>query len=278
MADAHRRAAMTERAARAGGAVARQAFRGELQVETKADKMDPVTGTDRDAQRQVITTICGEFPGDAILAEEDVLPVGIGGRDGEDDLLVDELPESGDAWIIDPIDGTSNFARGLGLWTTSVAAVVDREPVGSATYAPVAGDIYTAGPDSATRDGTTLAVSDTDDPETFAVGVVGRWLADGAGEFGALCGALVGRLGDPRRFGSMQATLAYLADGGLDAVVGPMAHAPWDSVAGVHLVRAAGGTVTDVHGDAWTVDSDGIVASNGQAHEAVLDAVQSALD
>jgi len=279
MADAHRRAAMAERAARAGGAVARQAFRGDLRVETKADKMDPVTETDRDAQRQVVATIDGEFSGDPILAEEDALPVGLGGPADEDaaDPLVDELPETGDAWIVDPIDGTANFARGLGLWTTTVAAVVDREPVGSATYVPVAGDVYTAGPDSASRDGTTLEVSEVTDPETFAAGVVGRWLADGAAEFGALGESLVERLGDTRRFGSMQATLAYLADGGLDAVVGPMAHEPWDSVAGVHLVREAGGTVTDVHGDPWAVDSEGIVASNGHAHEAVLDAVQSAL-
>jgi len=285
MADAHRRAAMAERAARAGGAVARQAFRGDLRVETKADRNDPVTETDRDAQRQVVATVRQEFPGDAIMAEEDALPVGFGGPEDENeaeeegtDPLVEELPETGDAWVVDPIDGTANFARGLGLWTTSVAAVVDREPVGSATYVPVAGDIYTAGPDSANRDGTTLEVSERDDPRTFAAGVVGRWVADGAGEFGALCTALVERLGDSRRFGSMQATLAYLADGGLDAVVGPMAHAPWDSVAGVHLVREAGGTVTDVHGDPWTVDSEGLVASNGRSHEAVLDAVQSALD
>jgi myo-inositol-1(or 4)-monophosphatase len=271
---------MAERAARAGGAVARQAFRGDLQVETKADKMDPVTDIDRDAQRQVVATIREEFAGDAILAEEDALPVGLGGSadEGGADPLVDVLPESGDAWIIDPIDGTTNFSRGLGLWTTSVAAVVDREPVGSATYVPVAGDIYTAGPDSASRDGTTLTVSEAADPETFVAGVVGRWLADGAGEFGALGAALVERLGDTRRFGSMQATLAYLADGGLDAVVGPMAHAPWDSVAGVHLVREAGGTVTDVHGDPWTVDSEGLVASNGRAHQPVLEAVQSALE
>ena len=76
----------------------------------------------------------------------------------------------------------------------------------------------------------------------------------------------------------MQATLAYLADGALDAVVGPMDHAPWDSVAGVYLVRSAGGTVTDIDGDFWTVDSEGLVASNGRAHDAVLDAVQGRLD
>lgn len=275
MADAHRRAAMAERAARAGGAVARQSFRGDLRVETKADKNDPVTEVDRDAQRQVIATIQGEFPGDPILAEEDVTPHGV---DGDEDVLVDELPERGDAWVVDPIDGTANFARGVGLWATSVAAVVDREPVAAATYVPTAGDVYTAGPDSANRDGTRLATSDTDDLETFLVGLVGRWYREEAGEFGGLCATLTERVGDTRRLGSMQTTLASLADGGLDAVVGPMAHAPWDSLAGAYLVREAGGTVTDVHGDSWAIDSEGLVASNGQAHDAVVDAVRTGID
>ncbi|MFC6730454.1 inositol monophosphatase family protein [Natronoarchaeum mannanilyticum] len=48
---------------------------------------------------------------------------------------------------------------------------------------------------------------------------------------------------------------------------------PWDAVAGVQLVRAAGGVVTDVHGDRWTVDSDGLIASNGRAHERLVEAV-----
>ena len=276
MADAHRRAATAERAARAGGAVARQSFREDLRVETKADVMDPVTEADRDAQRQVIATIREEFPGDAIIAEEDALPVGVDGE--EADPLVETLPETGDAWVIDPIDGTTNFTRGLHTWVTSIAAAVDREPVGAATYAPAAGNVYTAGPESATRDGTTLSVSETEDPETFVAGVVGRWLADGATEFGGFSEGLVEHLGDSRRFGSMQATLAYLADGALDAVVGPMDHAPWDSMAGVYLVRSAGGTVTDLDGDPWTVDSEGLVASNGQAHNAVVDAVAAGLD
>jgi myo-inositol-1(or 4)-monophosphatase len=275
MVDAHRRAVMAERAARAGGAVARQSFRGALRVETKADKNDPVTEADRDAQRQVVATIQGEFPADPILAEEDALPLGV---DDSGETLVDELPENGDAWVVDPIDGTANFARGVGLWATSVAAVVDREPVASATYVPTAGDVYTAGPDSASRDGTPLATSETDDPETFLVGLVGRWYPAEASEFGGLCETLTGRVGDTRRIGSMQTTLAYLADGGLDAVVGSMTHAPWDSLAGAHLVREAGGTVTEIDGDPWTVDSVGFVASNGRSHDAVVDAVQTALD
>ena len=273
MGDTHRRAAMAERAARAGGTVARQSFRTELQVETKGAKGDLVTEADRDAQRQVIATIREEFRSDAIVAEEDALPVGT----GEDEGLAAEIPERGDAWVVDPIDGTANFARGLSLWTTSVAALVDGSAVGSATFLPVHGDAYAAGPDSAMRNGTTLAVSDESDPERFSVGLVGRWEREEADAFGDICAALTRHLGDVRRLGSMQATLALVADGTLDAVVAPSREAPWDTVAGVHLVRAAGGVVTDVDGDRWERDSQRLVASGDGAHDAVCEAVRAGL-
>lgn len=262
---------MAERAARAGGTVARQAFRTDLHVETKDDKNDPVTEADRDAQRQAVATIREEFTDDAIVAEEDALPLG----GDADDALAESVPATGDAWIIDPIDGTANYARGLMLWATSVAAVADGEAVGAVTYLPAHNEVYAAGPESATRDGTTLSASDAADPETFAVGLTGRWRPGEADAFGAVCEALAANLGDVRRFGSMQATLAYVADGGLEAVVSTQAQAPWDTLAGVHLVRAAGGVVTDLAGDAWTLDSEGLVASNGQAHDAVLAAVDA---
>ena len=67
MTDGHHRAAVAERAARAGGAVARKQFRGDLAVETKANKNDVVTETDRDAQAQVVATVREEFPDDPFL-------------------------------------------------------------------------------------------------------------------------------------------------------------------------------------------------------------------
>jgi myo-inositol-1(or 4)-monophosphatase len=265
---------MAERAARAGGTVARQAFRGDLQVDTKADKTDPVTGADRDAQRQVVATIRAEFPDDAVVGEEDAVPVGTDASE----QLVDRVPETGDAWVVDPIDGTANFARGLRLWTTSVAAVVDGEAVAAVSYLPAHGELYAAGGEGATRDGDALAVSDRADPETFVVGLTGRCHPEDTGTFGDTCGALLDRLGDLRRLGSMQATLAFVASGGLEAVVATEEQSPWDTLAGVHLVREAGGVVTDLEGDRWAVDSGGLVASNGRAHDAVLAAVRAGLD
>jgi len=277
MTDAHHRAAMAERAARAGGAVAREYFRSDLSVETKRDKNDLVTEADRDAQQQVLATIREEFPDDDFVCEEESVALRGPEADDGEARLVEEVPESGACWVVDPIDGTSNFVRGTRVWTTSVAAVVDGEAVGSATYMPAMGDLYAGGPESVERDGTTLSVSDREDPETFAASPVGYWPPDQRDEFVDLFEAVVERFGDARRVGSFQTTLAYVADGGLDAAICTREMRPWDTVAGVHMVREAGGRVTDVHGDEWRHDSEGVVASNGEAHDVVVEAAQQAL-
>ena len=276
MTGANHRAAVAERAARAGGVVAREQFRGDLSVESKANKNDLVTETDRDAQRQVVATIRGEFPGDRFLCEEDLPTVSGPGTD-HDAEAVDSVPDSGAAWVIDPIDGTANYVRGMRLWATVVSAVVDGEPVASATYLPSYGDLYAVGPESATRDGTELSVSDRTDPETFAVAPVGWWDRNERAEFGRLCSAVGDRFGDVRRLGSFQATLAHVADGALDGLVCTRPMAAWDTLAGVHMVRRAGGTVTDLDGEPWTHDSDSVVASNGEAHETLVAAGNEAL-
>jgi myo-inositol-1(or 4)-monophosphatase len=135
--------------------------------------------------------------------------------------------------------------------------------------APVVDDTYVAGPETAARNGAALSVSDRADPEAFVVGATGRWPLDAADSVAAATGVV----GEVRRFGSMQATLALVAAGGLDAAFASGRQHPWDTVAGVHMVRRAGGTVTDVTGDPWRHDSAGFVASNGRAHDIIVDTV-----
>ena len=277
MSDSLHRAALAERAARAGGVVARNQFRERLDVETKSSKNDVVTQVDRDAQAQVVATVREEFPDDPFLCEEELVSRSGPETAESEPTAVDTVPSDGPAWVVDPIDGTANFVRGLRTWTTSVAAVAHDETVGAATYVPSMGDLYAAGPDSATRDGATLSVSDRTDPETFVVTPVGWWELDDRAEFGRLCTAVVARFGDMRRIGSFQATLAFIAEGALDGAVCPTPTNPWDTMAGVHLVRRAGGTVTDLDGDRWRPDSEGLVASNGEAHDELVAAANAAL-
>ena len=278
MTDASHRAAVAERAARAGGVVAKGAFRRDVAVETKENKNDLVTEADRDAQAQVVATVRQEFADDAFLLEEDAQTLSGPEAAATPPDEVDAVPDDRATWIVDPIDGTSNFVRGVRTWTTSVAAVTDGRTVASATFMPAIEDLYAAGPESVTRNDETMTVSAREDPETFAVSTVGWWAPEVHGEFGALCEAVAERLGDLRRVGSFQATLASVADGGLEAAICTQPTHPWDTVAGVHLVRRAGGTVTDLDGEEWTPDDVGLVASNGAAHDAVLDAAQDAVD
>lgn len=273
MSDATRRTALAERAARAGGVVAREAFRGTLAVDQKRDAVDLVTDADREAQQQVISTIRQEFPGDGILAEEeggDVVP-------GEDEPVnVVEDVGTGDVWVIDPIDGTANFVRGIRFFTTTVAAMVGGDPAGVATFFPADGDLYAAGPESVTLNGNAITVSDRTNPAACGVGLLGRWPQGGGDGHAALYAAMAERFGDVRRFGSMQGELALVASGGLDGAFSPEQPHLWDSIAGVHLVRRAGGRATDLDGEPWTRDSDGLVVSNGHIHDELLSAVREA--
>lgn len=273
MSDGTMRAAMAERAARAGGVVALEDFRTQQVVETKANKNDYVTESDRDAQRQVIATVRQEFPHATFVCEEASIPPG-----AEDAIeLVPEVPDTGPAWIVDPIDGTSNFVRGIRFWATSVAAVVDGDPVGVATFMPAADDSFTAGPESVSLNDNSMTVSERTDPETFAIGLLGWWPETTTEDFGALTRALDGHFGDVRRLGCMQGVLALVASGALDGAVLPIRPHPWDSIAGVHLIRRAGGTVTDAAGEPWTNGSRALLASNGNAHDDLLEAVSESV-
>jgi len=259
-----RRVAVAERAATAGAEHAADLFRTDLDVETKDGKTDVVTRADREAQRRVIEVIGEAFPEDAIVGEED------------DERKT--VPEDGAAWVIDPIDGTNNFVRGVPVWATSVAAVVDGEPVGAANVLPALDESYVADGSETRLNGQAVSVSDEDDPEACAVCPTIYWDWDRRDEYSAACDAIVRRFGDLRRYGCAQAVLSMVATGGLDGVVTNVAANPWDSVAGVHAVRRAGGTVTDLHGDRWRHDSTGIVASNGEIHEELLDVARAVED
>jgi myo-inositol-1(or 4)-monophosphatase len=250
------------RAAEAGGAVALGSFREGVTVETKDGKTDVVTQADRDAQRRVEATIREAYPQEPIVGEEDNEP--------------STVPDEGPAWIVDPIDGTNNFVRGLPLWTTSVAATVDGRVVGGATVCPALEETFTLSGGEASHDGDRLAVSGRTDPETFVVVPTIWWGFDRRAEYGAICAGIVDRFGDMRRYGSAQYALALCAAGAVEGVVTNVRASPWDTVVGAGLVEAAGGTVTGVDGDSWRHDSVGLVASNGTAHDEVLAAARSA--
>ncbi|MFW6318030.1 MAG: inositol monophosphatase family protein [Halorubrum sp.] len=259
MTDADERAAVAERAARAGGRVAHDHFRNDILVERKGED-DVVTKADRAAQRTVIESIRESFPDDAVVGEE------------EDERKT--VPDEGAAWVVDPIDGTHNYVRDIRVWGTAVAAVVDGEPVAAATVCPALGDVYTADADGAYLNGVPITVNDVADPRRAAIDPTLWWDYDARDEYANACEAIVTRFADMRRFGAAQVVLPTVAAGGLEGTISNLRANPWDSVGGVFMIRQAGGRVTDLEGNRWRHDSTGLVASNGSLHEEVLAAAR----
>ncbi|AFZ71464.1 inositol monophosphatase family protein [Natronobacterium gregoryi] len=254
----HRRTSVAVSAAEAGAEVATDSFRGDLEVDSKDGETDLVTQADRDAQTAVIEEIRAAFPDDPIV--------------GEEDEELKAVPDEGPAWIVDPIDGTNNYVAGIRGFGTAVAAVVDGEPVAGANVFPALSDTYRVGPDGVFRNGEPLSVSGHTDPELATVCPTFWWDFHQRDQYANATSALVERFADIRRFGCAQLELALVAAGALEGAVTNLQANPWDTVAGVALVRAAGGTVTDLEGDRWRHDSQGLVASNGGIHDELLEA------
>jgi len=255
---------VVEQAATAGAERAIEQFRTGIAAESKESETDLVTEADRAAQRRVIEVIEDAYPGDSIV--------------GEEDDALKRVPEAGPAWIIDPIDGTNNFVDGIRIWGTAVAAVEDGEPVASAVVLPALGDTYTADRTTAYRNGTPISVSEIDRPELSTVAPMLWWDHESRDAYGAATREIVQRFDDLRRFGSAQATLSMVADGAIEGGITDLQAPPWDSVAGVHLVRNAGGRVTDLEGNRWRHDSTGMVISNGGVHDAMQAAAKGIVE
>ena len=171
------------------------------------------------------------------------------------------------------MDATTNLPGGVELGATGVPAVREDDTFGNATYFRVAGDSYTAGPEGSSLNGDPIAVSNRTEQSLFEIAVLGRLHAAAAPE--ELFRTVSRLFGDTRRVGSVQTALALVAAGDLDGAVTPVTPHPWDTVAGVHLVRRAGGTATDIHGDRWQSDATGLVVSNGTAHDWFLEAARA---
>ncbi len=230
-----------EEAARIGGRVAREWFGATLRVRLKADRSE-VTDADEAAQAAIVDHLRRERPDDALLTEETLRPEP--GSRSAPAPSADRL-----CWVIDPIDGTRNFIRGVPLFACSVAAMIAGEPVAGAIYDPVRDELI-----SASRGGPLLLNNQPQKP--LPSGGTGSQPV-GPGPAGRAPRPVVGLPSMPvgsvaeqahqwldryvcRCLGSTALHLAYVALGRLEAMLADNARL-WDIAAGVVLVRAAGG-------------------------------------
>ena len=207
----------------------------DLRVETKPDRT-PVTDADRAVESALLAELERERPGDGVLGEEHGSRAGTAGR----------------RWILDPIDGTRNFLRGIPIWATLTALEEDGEPTVGVASAPALGRRgWARRGEGAHAGGARLAVSGVDRLEDAVVSlsVADERTID-----------LAARAWHPRGLGDFWQHV-LVAEGAVDAAVDE-AHEPWDVAAVRVIVEEAGGR-SEVVG--------GLVSTNGLLHEEVLD-------
>lgn len=220
-----------------------------------------VTDVDEESERLIIDRVRAAFPDHVILGEES-------GRSAV----------RGDArycWVIDPLDGTTNYAHGYPFFAVSIALVEDDTPVLGVVYQPVLDELFVAEAGAgAYLNGRRISVSAEDRMMMALLATGFPYDLERRRAAHVHFARVSERARAVRRDGSAALDLCYVAAGRFDGFWEPEL-APWDTAAGALIVREAGGMVTDYAGRPLTLDSVSCVASNGRLHQQILDVLHA---
>jgi myo-inositol-1(or 4)-monophosphatase len=248
-------------AARGAGRLLRDELGGARLISHKRSVIDLVTEMDQRSERFIVERLLGAFPDHGVLAEEG------GATRGRSEYR----------WVIDPLDGTTNYAHGLPVFAVSVA--LERAGVVElgVAYDPTRDECFVAERGhGATLGGEPIRVSTTPslDGALLVTGFpydIRTTVETNLPEYAALSV----RAQAVRRLGSAVLDLCYVACGRFDGFW-ELALGPWDMAAGGLIVQEAGGRVTSVRGGPWRLEGPGILASNGLVHDAILSGLDGA--
>jgi myo-inositol-1(or 4)-monophosphatase len=278
-------------AALAAGAIHLEGLDKPKQIEHKTARTSIVTWVDVAAQAEVVRVITERFPDHAILAEEDLeagSAAAVRRRDaGERIVRAERVRSAAEAeeeaaftWLVDPLDGTSNYAHGIPFACASVAVRDADGPVAGAIFEPFRRELFTASRGGGAWLGSErLSVSDTDSVARALV-ATGVQSDDPAAvaAFAERMVALMSRCRSVRCVGSPALCLAYVAAGRLDAFLERDGTYAWDVGAGGLMITEAGGRIEDLDGGPLNLGPGvaDVLATNGHIHEALAELVRSA--
>jgi myo-inositol-1(or 4)-monophosphatase len=243
-------------ARRAGDLIVKSLSRlDSLKIDSKG-RNDFVTDIDRKAEADIVATIHRSYPQHAILAEES-------GRSGEGEFV----------WIIDPLDGTTNFLHGFPTFAVSIALQHKGRLEHGVVYDPMRQEFFTASRgDGAQLEGKKIRVSSQ---RTLEGSLIGTGFPFRAGahldEYLAMLKIVMSTAAGVRRPGAAALDLAYVAAGRIDGFW-EFGLSPWDTAAGTLLIQEAGGRVGTPTGTEYTLGSN-IVAGNPKVYQALLDVI-----
>ena len=252
--------AFAEEIARGAGAILKEYYGRRHEIRFKGE-INLVTDVDRRSEAYLMERIRTAFPDHGILSEESR-----------------EIPSSSPyRWIIDPLDGTTNYAHDYPCFCVSVALERGGDLLAGAVYDPMLGESYTAGAGSgAFRNGEGISVSATQDLRRSLLATGFAYDVHSAAddnfdyfrEF-VFAGQAI------RRDGSAALDLCYLACGRFDGFW-ELKLKPWDTAAGLLILREAGGLATRLDGSPYDIHQPEILASNGKIHEQMRKVVEKA--
>lgn len=251
----------------AAALVTRMRHAGLRAVRGKDSEINLVTEADLASERHIQEALAVRYPAVGLWGEES-----------------NTMPAGEYFWVVDPIDGTSNFAHNLAYYAVNIALQHEEETLLAVTVNPVLGHIYYARPGAGayvrTPDGQTsrLQVSTVARLRNAFLATGFPYHRDRAADNNlAELAELLPRCNDVRVLGSAALDIAYVAHGVLAAFWEGWLN-PWDAAPGALLVREAGGRVTDYWGREWRLTSSSLIASNGQPglHDDLLDGITQA--
>ncbi|MFF2909567.1 inositol monophosphatase family protein [Paenibacillus sp. NPDC057934] len=233
---------------------------------TKTSAQDLVTEVDKGVEQMIRRLILTHYPDHAILGEEGVEPGAAAAA-----AALEEAREHEYLWIVDPVDGTTNFVHGFPFYCVSIALVVRGELTVGVIYDPTRDEMFVAEKGKgAYIHGIRASVSVENElaGSLLAMGFPpDREFAQPANMAGLQ--QLLPQIRGIRAGGSAALHLAYVAAGRVDAYW-EVGLNPWDCAAGVLLVLESGGKVTDTRGRAYDIGTRHVVASNGRIHDALI--------
>jgi myo-inositol-1(or 4)-monophosphatase len=236
----------------AGKAIMKQLGKVDY-VRTKSARLGIVTEADFAAQRKIKQVISKAFPKARFYAEED-----------KQHFRAENL------WIIDPLDGTHNFRRGIRMFSVSIALLKGNELVLGVVFEPNVNELFYAEKGKgAYLNGKRIKVSKNAKASEVVFNVGLPWRAGTRQKNLPMFKKLIGH-GSARNLGSAALELAYIASGRMEAMLEYGLFA-WDSAAGILLVEEAGGTVSNAKGKPFDIfNQDSLVAANAKIHKKIL--------
>ena len=245
------------RAALVGGSIINKLYNNPHTIEMKG-VINLVTEADVASESAIIASLNEDVPGIDIMAEESA----------GDNLQA----QAGSVWVIDPLDGTTNFAHGFPFFAVSIALLKDGVPQVGVVYCPMQDELFSACRGTgAWLNGIPIQTTNTKFLVEALVATgfpydIHKYLDDVLGQMRAI----LPKVRDIRRAGAAAVDLAYVACGRLDGFW-EMDLQPWDTAAGWLLVTEAGGVVTDFSGQVYSPFSPEILAANSPLHPLLTD-------